>query len=214
MVSIEIRGGWFHQILAKPIQKNEFTFVPVLGDLVGEEGVVPYQRNEKGLTYPLSNYLQGRSLSSIAEFKRLNYPFYENDSLDALWVRARIPAIFGSDFLVTPITPDYKYSLVGQAFIACELRSDANWIAYLFICEDYDCCTGLRFSPDARFGRVYERIAQTFWELLLSEPEDLRAFSDAYLSYNEDFGDEAWGRVKFHRGRYKFVETEEPILWW
>jgi hypothetical protein len=85
MVSIEIEGGWFHQILAKPIQKNEFTFVPVLGNLESEEGVVPYQRNEKGLMYPLSNYIQGRSLHSLAEFKRLN-PLYSHESLDALWV--------------------------------------------------------------------------------------------------------------------------------
>jgi hypothetical protein len=206
MTSIEIKGGWFHQILAPSVQQGEFTFVPVLGDLGGALEIAPYRSDEQLSRYPLSDYLMGRPLRILEEVQDL----FE-DSIDALWVRARIPAIFGSDFLVSPAIPDYKYRLIEQTFMACELQSKDEWVAYPFICEDHNLCAGLRFNPDDALTSVYGRIARAFWQLLLDEIECVYEFSAGYLHYNE-LDDEEWHRIALKRGQFK-MGASAPMLW-
>ncbi|MDZ7970524.1 MAG: hypothetical protein RM368_37300 [Nostoc sp. DedSLP03] len=127
-----------------------------------------------------------------------------------MWVRARIPAIFGSNILISLSIPDYKYALIEQMFVACELGSNGDWIAYPFICEDYNLRAGLRFYADDLSTEIYERIAKVFWELLLLESKSVCAFRDGYLHYNE-MGDEEWHNVVFKHGRFS-IEIIAPVF--
>lgn len=96
-------------------------------------------------------------------------------------------------------------------FVACEQRSIEQWIAYPFICEDYNLSAGLRFNPDDSLTEIYRRIAKAFWNLLLCEPERVCEFYDGYLHYNE-LGDEEWHNISFHRGQFN-IERIEPEFW-
>jgi hypothetical protein len=205
MASIEIKGGWFHQILAPSVQHAGFTFIPVLGDLGGELEVASYKRSGESSVYPLSDYLWRRSLGILEEVQ----DSFE-ESIDALWVRARIPSVFGSHFLVSPAVPDYKYGLIEQTFMACELRSQDEWTAYPFICEDYNLCSSLRFNSDDTLTEVYGRIAEAFWSLLLDDSDRVCEFNAGYLHYNE-LDDEEWHSIIFKKSRFSFKMLDPKL---
>ncbi|MGV0104522.1 hypothetical protein NSTCB13_03200 [Nostoc sp. DSM 114160] len=205
MVSIVIKHGWFHQILGKCAQHGGFVFIALLGDLGSELEIISYQRVGEDPMFPLSDYIEGQPPSIL---QRCHDLF--GKSVNAVWVRARIPAIFGSNILIGLSIPDYKYALIEQMFVACELGSNGDWIAYPFICEDYNLRAGLRFYPDDSSTKVYERIAKAFWELLLLEPKRVCAFRDGYLHYNE-MDDEEWYNVVFKHGRFS-IEIVDPAL--
>jgi hypothetical protein len=113
--------------------------------------------------------------------------------------------------LISPAIPDYKYGLIEQTFIACELRSDDEWTAYPFICEDYNLCASLRFNPDDTLTEVYGQIAEAFWNLLLGDADRVCEFNAGYLHYNE-LDDEEWHSIIFKKGRFSF-KTLNPRLW-
>lgn len=205
MVSIVIKHGWFHQILGQCAQNGGFVFIALLGDLGSEVEIISYQRVAEDVMFPLSDYIEGQPPSIL---QRCHDLFGE--SVNAVWVRARIPAIFGSNILISLSIPDYKYALIEQMFVACELGSNGDWIAYPFICEDYNLRTGLRFYPDDSSTEIYERIAKAFWELLLLEPKRVCAFRDGYLHYDE-MDDEEWHNVAFKNGRFS-IEIIDAML--
>ncbi|OUL32141.1 hypothetical protein [Nostoc sp. 106C] len=202
MVSITIKHGYLWRVLGQPVQHNGFIFVPVLGELYNGIAIRPYRREEEAPMFPLTDYL-GNQVPKLVKSCRTDF----TELVDAVWVRARIPAIFGFTPLSLPF-PDYKYALIEQMFVACEQCSvNGDWLAYPFICEDYDLRVGLRFSPDPLFIETYERIAKAFWELLLLEPENVQPFCDAYLHYDELF-EEEWLIVVFKDGEC-IVEPSE-----
>lgn len=206
MVSIVIKHGWFHQILGQCAQNGGFVFIALLGDLGSELEIISYRRVGEDPMFPLSDYIEGQPPSIVHRCHDLF-----GESVNAVWVRARIPAIFGSNILISLSVPDYKYALIEQMFVACELGSNGDWIAYPFICEDYNLRAGLRFYPDGSSTEIYECIAKAFWELLLLEPKRVCAFRDGYLHYNE-MGDEEWHNVVFKHSRFSIEITDSPLF--
>ncbi|MEH1945569.1 MAG: hypothetical protein V7K77_01020 [Nostoc sp.] len=206
MVSIVIKHGWFHQILGQCAQYGGFVFIALLGDLGSELEIISYRRVGEDPIFPLSDYIKGQPPNIL---QRCHDLFGE--SVNAVWVRARIPAIFGSNILISLSIPDYKYALIEQMFVACELGSNGDWIAYPFICEDYNLRAGLRFYPDDSLTEIYERIAKAFWELLLLEPKSVCAFRDGYLHYNE-MDDEEWHNVVFKHGRFSIEIIDSALF--
>lgn len=95
--------------------------------------------------------------------------------------------------------------------MASELESNGDWIAYPFICEDYNLRTGLRFNPDDSLNEIYKRIAKAFWELLLLESESVCAFRDGYLHYNE-MDDEEWHNVVYKNGKFRIEITDAAFI--
>lgn len=133
MVSIVIKGGWFHQIIGRSAQNAGFIFIAVLGDLANETQVSTYTCVEKKFVFPLSNYIDEEFTSILL----INTHLF-TEPVNGVWVRARVPAIFGSNILFSQFVPDYKYGLIEQTFIACEQKSKDECVAYPFICEDYN----------------------------------------------------------------------------
>ncbi|WP_335131474.1 hypothetical protein [Nostoc sp.] len=162
--------------------------------------------------FPLSDYIEGQPPSILQRCHDLFGESVNAVSVNAAWVRARIPAIFGSNILIGLSIPDYKYALIEQMFVACELGSNGDWIAYPFICEDYNLRAGLRFYPDDSSTEVYERIAKAFWELLLLEPKRVCAFRDGYLHYNDEMGDQEWHNVVFKHGRFSIEIIDSALF--
>lgn len=206
MVSIVIKGGWFHQIIGRSAQNAGFIFIAVLGDLANETQVSTYTSVEKKFVFPLSNYIDEEFTSILL----INTHLF-TEPVNGVWVRARVPAIFGSNILFSQFVPDYKYGLIEQTFIACKQKSKDECVAYPFICEDYNLSTRLRFYPDDALIDTYKSIAKAFWELLLLEPERICAFCDGYLHYNE-LDAEEWHNVMFNRGQIS-IETIYPVFW-
>ncbi|MEH2197981.1 hypothetical protein [Nostoc sp.] len=206
MVSIVIKHGWFHQILGKSAQNGGFVFIALLGDLGSELEIISYRRVGEDPMFPLSDYIDRQPPSILQRCEDLF-----GKSVNAVWVRARIPAVFGSNILIGLSVPDYKYGLIEQMFIACELGSNGYWTAYPFICEDYNLRAGLRFYPDGSSTEIYERIAKAFWELLLLEPKSVCAFRDGYLHYNE-MDDEEWHNVVFKHGLFSIEIIDSPLF--
>lgn len=195
MASITIKHGYLWRVLGRPAEHNKFVFVPVIGELYDGIKIRPYCREESTPTFPLSDYVDNQ-LPRIIDRCRTEC----GKIADAVWVRARIPAIFGFTPLSLPFA-DYKYALLEQTFMACQQSStNGDWVAYPFICEDYDLRVGLEFIPDTSLTEVYESIAKTFWELLLLEPDRVHSFCDGYLHYNE-LGNEEWLLVAFKHER-------------
>ncbi|QLE42003.1 hypothetical protein FD723_17310 [Nostoc sp. C052] len=205
MVSIVIKHGWFHQILGQCAQYGGFVFIALLGDLGSELEIISYQRVGEDPMFSLSDYIEGQPPSIL---QRCHDLFGE--SVNAVWVRARIPAVFGSNILISLSIPDYKYALIEQMFVACELGSNGDWIAYPFICGDYNLSAELRFYPDDSSTEIYERIAKAFWELLLLEPKRVCSFRDGYLHYNE-MDDEEWHSVTCKNARFS-IEIINAVL--
>ncbi|MBD2614215.1 MAG: hypothetical protein FWK04_00350 [Nostoc sp. GBBB01] len=206
MVSIAIEDGWFHQVLGQCAENGGFVFIALLGDLSSEQEIISYRRVRENPMFPLSDYIEGQTPSILHRCEDLF-----GEAVNSPWVRARIPAIFGCNILISLSVPDYKYGLVEQTFVASELESNGDWIAYPFICEDYNLRTGLRFNPDDSLNEIYKRIAKAFWELLLLESESVCAFRDGYLHYNE-MDDEEWHNVVYKNGKFRIEITDAAFI--
>ncbi|MBD2577432.1 hypothetical protein [Oscillatoria sp. FACHB-1406] len=209
MVSLTFQDGWFHHILGKAVRGHEFIFIPVLGDL-GDREIVPYYRDtEEDVCLPISALIEGKLPRLLGEFPYWNEkPVY---LIDAIWVRARIPAIFGKNLVFSRFAPDYKYRIIEQMFVACERRMQEEWIAYPFICEDCELSTQLRFNSNEAVKDAYERIARDFCQLLLKDAERIYSFCDGYLYDDELFG-EKWERVTL-KGKNFEIESVEAEFW-
>lgn len=113
---------------------------------------------------------------------------------EALWVRARIGRVFG----IAPPSPLGKRCLLDAAFLAVAHPRRGPFLeAYPFVCTDsdgeepvdyewFDTTVGLAFPrtnpPEPTTRR---RIADAFWGLLLSAPDDLATFGDYYESHHD-----------------------------
>jgi hypothetical protein len=92
---------------------------------------------------------------------------------DAAFVRARIPRVFG-------YTPTYneeqEKSLLSDGFVA--LLPDGK-TTIPFECYDYYGRSSLTFSEDGPTAAVKTQIADGFWELIASEPNELDDFEQS-----------------------------------
>ena len=192
---VVIRHGLLRRVVGSAARHGGTVFVPVWFSFDTEP------RIRQKPSYPLSAFVADPPPTLAA--CRDEY----GESMDAAWVRARIPAVFRFA-PATLIRPECKYSLVDHAFVACSSVEGSNvWEAIPFVCVSDDLKAMLIFSPDGSEDEVRQRIAAAFWGLLLSEPNDLHTFRDGYMScrYDED-----WVTVEYRGDRFSVdFESEE-----
>jgi hypothetical protein len=187
-MSVRIHHGWFEEILQKPVWGEKFVFIPVAGDVgnIDRAGIEYVGCELDCYTFPISKYI--KDPTPILSIPTNRGGLWEEVVYPA-WVRARIPAIFGAGL---PLSNFQGNSiLVEQTFIACQQEKDGSWNAYVFICEQcyagtetVDLSVMLSFSKDKRYLQTYKKIAADFWQLLLSEPNNLHPFFDLYLFFD------------------------------
>jgi len=213
MASVTVHFGRLRRIIGRAVRHEDFAFVGALAELDNEPEIDWHKRCELTPDYPLAAFTPDDVPESLAACDVSGYGFLQ----DAMWVRARIPAVF--DFApVSVVEFACKYALLEQAFVACEPSgTSGDWDAYPFVCLEYNLCAGLRFSPEGPPAELRERIAHAFWGLLLQNPDDLHPFRDGYLSCDPDMYDEWWQEVEFEHGKYNLdgvvldqAEDDEP----
>jgi hypothetical protein len=124
---------------------------------------------------------------------------------DALWVRSRLPVVFGYRPLQIA---DGRTYLLDAGFVAVLGADGSAPIAVPFACvDDYCCACHLVMSRFEETG-VRERVARYFWELLAEfggDGEDFRAedLEWPYSWYPDDCeGEELFTEVGRWRGLY------------
>lgn len=210
MPSVVVKHGWLWDVIGTPAAQDDLLFVPVLASLNDEGEGTPLERSQAPLQYHFSHFLDENNLPDFVEIEDEYYAW-----VDAIWVRGRIPAIFG----FAPLTlqqEDERYSLLEQTFVACEpVDEQENWIAWPFTCADSCLETGLRFSPEGPDEETCQRIASAFWNLFLSEPQTLHPFRAGFFAFipNEDwsedvYGTSTWTMVELREDEI-LIETDE-----
>lgn len=120
---------------------------------------------------------------------------------DAMWVRARIKALFNIDS--PPEGERIEKSFMFFGFVAVILRS--RKVACLFECTDYYGSSHLFFSEQGPEPEIQSAIASAFWEMLLSDPEQLAEFSDK--AYHVGAG--IWMAYGYKQGEFFYEEEQE-----
>jgi len=121
------------------------------------------------------------------------------DGEDAPWVRGRAQHLFLVPHNTEEDRPEKSFFWAG--FIAILPGDDGALFGVPFLCGDYYSHSELTFNEeDAPPEAVQDQIAEAFWNLLLSEPNDLADYRD----------------TMFHPGCGKFlefgVENGEPFV--
>ena len=101
------------------------------------------------------------------------------ESTNAIWVRARLPMVFG-------FAPPTSKRATRRQFL------DVGFIAYLpdqeprfipFVCTDIELNAELRFNRSLD-RNIRDRIAEAFWYLLVDAPENLATFRDRLWTFD------------------------------
>jgi hypothetical protein len=183
-VNVVVKNGWFDRILGRPVWGEHFVFIPVGGDLGIDRVGMAYRGDEDDecVTFDLADHIIDPELI-IKACGDLQYP----ETIYSIWTRGRIPTVFGSGI---PF-PDFDGTgnFIEQPFLACQLDCDGNWLAYIFICEDYTefesrYSARLCFYINGHSTQIYKSIATDFWQLLLCEPEQIHPFSGKYYYFD------------------------------
>jgi hypothetical protein len=95
------------------------------------------------------------------------------DKFEVAWIWARLPFAFG----FTPEPSEGEKTLLWQGFVAVPEGADTG---VPFLCSDYYGKTSLTFSR-LESDDVKVRVADAFWGVLLSEPNELQDFSARVL---------------------------------
>jgi hypothetical protein len=128
---------------------------------------------------PADVELEGRMFSS--SFKLRELPGYRippvlrvpiAEQFDVAWVRARLPTAFGC----TPQPSEAEKTFLSQGFVA--VSDGVEGVA--FECSDYYGKTSFTFSPAESDDALKSGVADAFWSILLSEPDELVDFSGRF----------------------------------
>jgi hypothetical protein len=132
----------------------------------------------------------------------------------SLWVRARLPRVFGFS---PPLCANNWQPLVNAGFLAVRrVPHDEKVTAYAFACtEGYGPADGLQEEPliGLRFSSVgpdavtQAEIATAIWSLLLQDPADLEPFSD--YAYHPCSG---YTLVGYEQGLYFSIDAS--MIYW
>ena len=122
--------------------------------------------------------------------------------LDAIWVRARIPSLFGFH----PSGSELEKSLLDVGFLAVSTQ-DHKRFAYPFLCTDYYRRTGLTFGSPGPEESLKAAIASSFWKALLSAPDELSDYrQDVYHP-----GAGVWMHFACAHGDLSYSESEDEL---
>jgi hypothetical protein len=150
---LRIDYGGLVSVYGVPVRHGDFTFMPADVALEG---------TSFSLDYPLEDH------NGVKPFE-LRHAISE--AIDAAWVRARIPSLFGN----TPETSEAEKSLLYAGFVAVDVDCAAG---YPFVCTDHYGRSALMFSDDGPEEPVKRSIARAFWSVLLQEPVELTDFEE------------------------------------
>lgn len=95
---------------------------------------------------------------------------------NALWVRARLPIVFG--FAPPTCLRPLRRSLLNIGFLAITKLDIESVTVIPFVCVDIALQAELRFGRQTNRAE-YEAVASAFWDLLANEPDALANFADA-----------------------------------
>jgi hypothetical protein len=179
-----VRNGRLLGVMGRPRQSWELFFCPALVEI-----------DDPLDCHPLADTLRP-TLDVIGDFSSDQLP-------DGLWVRSRLPVVFG--YLPLHIG-DGRQNLLDHGFVAVLDAGGAAPTAIPFACAD-DCCSQCRLvisRSEERGLRV--RIARCFWELLSVEGGDGQDFRAEGLEwtyfFNYDDSEELFTEVGRAAGRY------------
>lgn len=147
----------------------------------------------EGTSFSLGYRLEDHENNKPAELQHA----IEED-IDAAWVRARIPSVFG----YTPDAAEVEKALLYCGFVAVNAE---RTVGYPFVCTDHYGRSALMFSDDGPDEPVKRSIAQAFWGVLLENPEQLTDFEERV--YHP--GASVWLSYGCERGRVYCDESDE-----
>ena len=102
----------------------------------------------------------------------LRIPMQEH--FDVAWVRARLPHAFG---IAPEPAEDADKAMLAVGFVAIREGADEG---IAFECYDHYGKTSLIFSEDEQVDEM-KQVADAFWSLLLSEPDQLADFEARFM---------------------------------
>lgn len=208
-----IEGAQLYDVVGTPRQAGRFLFVPVLLELespnaaIGDGWWKVFARQARDYPPRVTDGSNGREAllpfgphpnvviyspdETCAWWDRfepgwgLRDVTFSSGIYSALWVRARLPAVFG--YAPTVGGDMLRQSFLAQGFLAVEgARSRADLRTSPFVCTDEADGPELLF-PGSLPLEIREAVSGEFWSLLLSDPFDLRPFrGHFYDDYDHD----------------------------
>ena len=154
---MNVRHATLLDVFGRPAKSGGFAIMPAALELDG---------TSFSLTFPLAD-LPPDQIPPV-----LRLPIQEH--YDASWVRARLPIAFG----IVPEPSEGEKSFLSIGFVA--VAEGANE-AVAFECADHYGKTSLIFSEHEVDDSAKQAIALAFWNVLLSEPDDLEDFEATVL---------------------------------
>jgi hypothetical protein len=155
-IGMNVRHAKLLNVYGRAAKHGGFTIVPADVELEGTMFRPSYRLNE----------LKSDRIPPV-----LRVPVAEQ--FDVAWVRARLPVAFGC----TPEPSEVEKTFLLQGFVAVPQGAEAG---VAFECSDYYGKTSLTFSPAEIDEDLKGRVADAFWNVLLSEPESLADFHSRF----------------------------------
>jgi len=189
-MDLNVRGGLILDVGSASRSSAGFRFTPAQVKLTG---------TSFSPECPLADYARdpGRDLSD--EVRNL-----VGRKLDAIWVRARIMALFHVDSL--PESERIEKSLMTFGFAVVSTGSEgAGVVAFPFECTDYYGRSHLFFSESELDAATRRAIGSAFWELLLSVQEEVAEYEDR--AYHLGAG--VWMHYGRRHGAFFYEERDD-----
>jgi len=121
--------------------------------------------------------------------------------LDAIWVRARVKALFAVDSPPEEGRPEKSLMLFGFAAVQNE-RPD---VSYVFECSDYYGKAELCFGETQPDEAARAALGAAFWQLLLAEPDVVADYEDRAFH----LGAGVWMHYGRRNGELFYEELED-----
>lgn len=177
---ISLQCSTVHQCLGKPAHAADFAFQPAVLEL-DKAGPIELSLHDFAGNPP-------PAILQLAFEKQY----------DAVWVRARLPRVFG---FAPKFVEEEESALLDIGVLAQPKGQDE---AIPLLCADHHGRAGLRFSSPGPDAETRRRIARAFWSLLLTDPDDLADFEQ--MVYHEP--NDVWLKLGCLHGKL-FCERAE-----
>jgi len=178
-----VRNGRLLGVMGHPCQMWELFFCPALVEIDAPHDC-----------HPLADTVRP-ALDVIGEFCSDQPP-------DGLWVRSRLPVVFG--YLPLHVG-DGRPNLLDHGFVAV-IDAGTDPVAVPFACADDCCCACRLVMSQAEQPALRARVARCFWELLALQGGDGQDFRTEGLEwtyfFNYDDSEELFTEVGRVSGRY------------
>ncbi len=191
-----VRHGRMLGLVGRPRQKEDLFFCPALVEI-----------DEPHDCHPLAETFR----PVIHDFVMVD-PYQPYQAPDALWVRSRLPVVFGYRPLQIA---DGRTYLLDAGFVAALGVGGPAPTAVPFACADDYCCGCRLVMSRAEDPEVRARVARCFWELLAEaggDGEDFRAegleWTYPYSLYAME-GEDLFTEV----GRWRGLYYSEATAW-